>query len=216
MTDVLSQDPASGSVPYQAVEYYDDGSEPLGTVTEIIGGSNSRGINRQEFLVTDPRLTDNAISTFGDFGYAARHYSAGVAQSADSNNPILSAERYTLHHQGQFKAAVSEIANDPTIEAIAHHEAAFGLSPAQVLAQVIRSGVGAGVVSDASQVATAVGLSSGAGVISSEVGALSLTLGAIAQDYASVTGIQVSVAHIEHNISQVLTSYADRSIRRNF
>ncbi len=215
MTDVLDQDPASGTVPYRTIEYYNDGSQPLGTVTEVIGGSNSRGISRQEFLVIDPRLTDNAASTFGDFGTAARNYSAGIARSADSNSPVSSARDYTLGHLGQFTAAVNELASDPTISAIAHHEAAFGLSPAQVLGQVIRSGVGAGTVLDASEVAGAVGLNSGAGVISSEVGALSLVLGAISQDYANITGGQFAAAHTEHNISQAFTAFADRGIQHH-
>ena len=209
MTNVLTQDPASGTVTYGAVEYYDDGSEPLGTVTEVIGGSNSRGIARQDFLVIDPRITDNAASTYGNFGTAARGYTAGIARSADVNNPISSAESYTLNHLGQFKAAVNELANDPMIEAIAHHEAAFGLSPAQVLGQVIKSGVGAGIILDSSEVAGAVGLSSGAGVISTEVGAVALTIGAIAQDYAAITGVQFSAARVEHNVAQVLTAYSN-------
>ena len=215
MTEVLSQDPPSGTVPYQAVEYYDDGSQPIGTVTEVIGGSDSRGIARQEFLVIDPRLTDNAISTFGDFGTVSRHYSAGIATSADASDPVASAENYTLSHIGQFKAAVNEFAKDPTIEAIAHHEATFGLSPAQVLGEVIRSGVGAGAILDASKVASAVGLVSGAGVISTEVGALSLTLGAVAQDYATITGGNFSAGHLEHNVAQAVTVFAQHSIQRN-
>lgn len=215
MIIILSKDPASGTVPYQAIEYYDDGSEPVGTVTEVIGGSNSRGIARQEFLVIDPRLTDNAASTFGKFGSAARNYSAGIATSADADDPVSSATNYTLGHLGQFKAAVNELASDPTLQAIAHHEAAFGLSPAQVLGQVIKTGVGAGILLDASKVAGAVGLSSGAGVISTEFGAVALTIGAIAQDYATMTGGHFSAAHVEHNVAQAVTTFTNGSIHHN-
>ena len=212
MTDVLSQDPASGSMPYGVVEYYDDGSEPLGTVTEIIGGSNSRGIPRQSLLVIDPRSTNDAVPTFGDFGGAARNYIAGIAQGNDPTHPVISSEQYISRHLEQFKAAVSELASDPNIEAIAHHEAAFSLSPVQVLGQVIRSGAGAGVLSDGAVVANAVGLSSGTGVISVEIGALSLTLGAIAQDYASLSGSAFSFTAIQHNVSQALTMFTQGSI----
>lgn len=206
MTSVLSQEPASGTVPYGEVLDVDDGSDPLGAVEQITGGSNSRGIPRTQITTYDPRLLSDSVDP-ESFGDGANRFISGVSGSVDPANPAQSAADFISGNMDLYAAASAELSSDPTIQDLAQRAVDRGVKPGQVLPGVIRSGIGAGVLTDAAQAAAATGLTSGTGVVGVEAGAVALVFGAIAADYDALTGDD-SLDRVADHVPQLFNGFA--------
>lgn len=209
MSSILSQEPASGTVSYGEVLYVDDGSDPLGSVEQITGGSNSRGIPRAQVTTYDPRLLSDSVDP-ESYGDNADQFISEVSGSLDPGNPVQSVEDFISGNFDLYTAASSELSSDSTIQNLAQRAADRGVKPGQVLAGVIRSGIGAGVLTDAAQTAAANGLASGSGVVGVEAGAVTLVFGAIATDYDALTGDD-SLSRVANHVPQLFAGYANGS-----
>ena len=180
MTSILNSDPPANTLPYGQSVYVDDGTQRLGTVEQVTGGSSSRGILRTESIVSDPRLTSDGTSpSTKAFGSSVDQFVSDLAASTDPSNPIASAHQFITGDPQEYRSAVAELGKDSTIQRIAIEAADYGIAPNATIGSVVKSGIGAGILSKVLNVAAAAGSDSGTSLIGVEAGSVALTLGAM-------------------------------------
>ena len=126
------------------------------------------------------------------------------------SSPIASAHQFITGDPQEYRSAVAELGKDSTIQRIAIEAADYGIAPNATIGSVVKSGIGAGILSKVLNVAAAAGSDSGTSLIGVEAGSVALTLGAIAYDYDKLTGSR-SLGSVGFNLHKEFDTFAIES-----
>ena len=206
MVKVLSEAPASGTLPYGKVVYVDDGSTPPGVVEKLTGGSNSRGISRQVEDVIDPRILPKSdVSPKAVGGSAVQTFLLDFYNHTSNDHPVHSLQEFIQGNPEEFRAAANGISHVPKIAQLAAGDASdLGQDAASLLGGSIG---GAGGALAAVFPATA---AAGVDPALEAVTGVTLAAGGLALDIDKATGGGHLFNYLKGHVSEVYGNVVNR------